>query len=1490
MINMKKYLVILLALVAFTSKAQKFSSFSEDSIKYVKELEAYFQDNSANKDEAKKFTDDFAKFWKTPAFEKQYKDNVYLISNKMLLKKLKPYPFFHDYLVAVANYIDGDKTYQGFASWQVCLEKALVNKNTKALGEFLETSLNLFESNTFYKSNSFDWYTEQGEYKFEYDSVAKVVFPAFTLKCRNGKQDSLEIKGISGIYFPSTGRFIGKGGKASWARTGLSADVYADLKKVNIDCKTGGYISDSAVFYNPMYFDKSQLGKVQDKVLQENKGDTYPRFDTYTKRVLVKNVLKDVDYEGGFSMRGPKFVGSGDAKNPAKILFKRGGVNFLQMSSRNFAMSAEKITSDNAAVKFILDKDSIVHPGLSFKYLADKRMVTLIRTQDGLQKTPFYNSFHKVDMYVEEITWKIDSAKVDMGFLFNNNQGQAFFESQDFFTADRWQTLSAGDVNPISKINQYYESKGKKRVFTAQDLAVYMKWLAVDLRPVLFKIVQFGLIDFDVETDEIKVKDKLFNYIKANKRQIDYDIITFHSIYPGGINATLNLLNNNYDLRVRGVKQILLSDTQKVFVFPAKQEILLKKGRTFAFSGMVSAGKFEFHGKEFTYNYDDNKIDLKNVDSLRIYVASFEPDINGNYYYKKVETVIQNINGELMVDGKTNHAGYKLAPQFPIFKSFKESYAYYDKRSIQRGAYNKDKFYFKLDPYTIDSVDNFRNESLIFDGEFVSAGIFPTFREKLSLQKDYSLGFIRKTPPGGFQVYGGKAKFENEIRLSNKGLGADGDVSFGPSLTHSDNFIFYPDSMNGIAQNFDVKETESPDEFPQAHGENVYIHWMPYKDLMQASDKATPFSAYNKGAEFRGTFDLSPTELYGKGKVDFERADLISHKILFKQRKFFADTANFHLKAFDEEGFTFSTENVNATINFQDRFGQFISNGEGSYVRFDKNQYIAFMDRFKWFMDGESIQLGDEKKKLDAGIENALDLEGPEFISVHPKQDSLRFFAPAANYNLRKYVIHCLNVPFINVADARLFPDSGKVTIYKGAVIDTLKNAVILANTVTKFHNIKNVQANIYGKKSYLANGDYTYYDENNSPYLIKLAKIAPDTSGQTVSEGLIPDSSNFKFNPYFSFAGKVKLFAANQFLTFDGGTRIVHDCGRVGKSYLKFTGEIDPKDIFIPISKELKDVKNNEVGSSIMYSNDSSKVYSAFISPVPGRKDKEVISADGFMFFDKEANEYRISSKEKLIENSLPGNFMSLNTTTCAVYGEGKLDIGADFGQVKLNTAGSAVHYTVNDSSSINMMMTVDFFIENKAMKKMFQDMEVYLNTLAAVDFEKPGFEKGLREILGKEKGDKAIADLNLNGGFKRFPDELEKALFINEVTMRFDKDSKSFLSEGNIGVGNVYKNELNRYIPGIIQIKKQRSGDLLTIYFELDQSTWYYFSYFKGVMSCVSSNQEFNTIIKEVKSKNRKQDVDKGPSYQYNICGPAKKDQFLKKVKRTGQKVDDE
>jgi len=190
---------------------------------------------------------------------------------------------------------------------------------------------------------------------------------------------------------------------------------------------------------------------------------------------------------------------------------------------------------------------------------------------------------------------------------------------------------------------------------------------------------------------------------------------------------------------------------------------------------------------------------------------------------------------------------------------------------------------------------------------------------------------------------------------------------------------------------------------------------------MNASDKASPFKTYNKTCTFKGKYTLSPQELRGNGTVDMVKADLVAVNILFKQHQFFSDTANFHLKAIGEEGLTFSSDNVNAKMDLQKRIGEFVTNGTASIVRFPKNQYIAYMDRFKWFMDTEEIQLGDENKKLDGNVENALDLEGPQFISTHPKQDSLKFLAPAAKYNLRKYIITCINVPFISVADARLF-------------------------------------------------------------------------------------------------------------------------------------------------------------------------------------------------------------------------------------------------------------------------------------------------------------------------------------------------------------------------------------------------------------------------------------------------------------------------------------
>ena len=52
--------------------------------------------------------------------------------------------------------------------------------------------------------------------------------------------------------------------------------------------------------------------------------------------------------------------------------------------------------------------------------------------------------------------------------------------------------------------------------------------------------------------------------------------------------------------------------------------------------------KFEFFGKKFDFDYDRFKLNLDNVDSLRLRVETSEKDEFGKVQLKKVKTVIES--------------------------------------------------------------------------------------------------------------------------------------------------------------------------------------------------------------------------------------------------------------------------------------------------------------------------------------------------------------------------------------------------------------------------------------------------------------------------------------------------------------------------------------------------------------------------------------------------------------------------------------------------------------------------------------------------------------------------------------------------------------------------------------------------------------------------------------------------------------------------------
>jgi len=1017
------------------------------------------------------------------------------------------------------------------------------------------------------------------------------------------------------------------------------------------------------------------------------------------------------------------------------------------------------------------------------------------------------------------------------------------------------------------------------REFYVNEFSAFLRLPIVDIRQLIMNLANMGFLVYDFAEDRVYVKEKVFDYLAANAGKQDYDVINFRSSTKNEVNASLNLLN--YDLNINGVRSIFLSDSQNVYIYPAKEKIIVKKNRDFTFAGQVHAGLFDFFGRQFSFEYDNFKIILKNVDSLRLSVYG-EVNKEGNRDIIPIKTVIEYINGELLVDKAFNKSGYKRSPTYPIFHSLKDSYTFYQRASIQKGVYLRDNFYFHLEPFTIDSLDNFDPASIALKGEFVSGGIFPDFEERLTVMPDHSLGFTRPTPDAGFEVYGGKGQYISSISLSHKGLQGDGTVEYLNSTALADDILFFPDSMNAHAQSYVIEQMTDPTEFPQVAAENVFIHWEPPKDVMFVYDKEQPMDMFEGEATMHGRIALKPEGLEGSGLARFSKARLTSNLIKFSNMSFDADTSEFKLESDVESEIAFSTDNVKANVDFITRRGVFKSNVGGSLVKFPPNQYICYVNEFTWDMDGGAIALSsDDVSTVIEGGEKVV-LKGSRFTSTHPDQDSLYFYAEKANYDLKSKVISAEQVEFIHVADARIYPDSGKVVVRKKAKIDLLRNAKIMANIVTRYHNIYDAEIKIQGKKSYEAKGKYDYVDELQRKQIIYFGDIGVDTTIRTYARGEISDTASFALSPKFAFSGTASLIATQEHLNFEGFCKISHTCEKIISHWFQINTEINPEEIYIPITDTTLNLTDDKLSMGLILDQDSFHVYSTFLSPLAAKRDVPMITAEGFLFYHPGSKEYRISNKDKLIEIRQPGNYISLKTDDCIVYGEGKIGFGESIGQVKLTTAGMGQYFLKDDSLGLDLILGVDFFLADQSMKALAVSLIDDIN-LEPLNFDRPVYERGLMEIVGKETADKLVSEVNLLGSYKKFPEELEQSIVFTELKMYWNDSTGSYLSSGPIGIGNIGKRQINKKVMGYVEIRKKRGGDVLTIYLEPNEDSWYFFTYSRGLMQAVSTNEDFNNPIKEEKPSKRKLKVAEkgGMPYQYIISSDRKKKVFLNRIR---------
>lgn len=125
--------------------------------------------------------------------------------------------------------------------------------------------------------------------------------------------DSTLITGVSGKYFPVTKSFEASGGRVTWAKMGLDpAQVYCDLEDYNLNFNVGLVKADTATFYYEGLLSESIRGRFEDRNIgYENISKAnYPYFQSYEGGIVIENLVPGVVYEGGFSLRGTRKIGS----------------------------------------------------------------------------------------------------------------------------------------------------------------------------------------------------------------------------------------------------------------------------------------------------------------------------------------------------------------------------------------------------------------------------------------------------------------------------------------------------------------------------------------------------------------------------------------------------------------------------------------------------------------------------------------------------------------------------------------------------------------------------------------------------------------------------------------------------------------------------------------------------------------------------------------------------------------------------------------------------------------------------------------------------------------------------------------------------------------------------------------------------------------------------------------------------------------------------
>ncbi len=1457
--------------------AQVPKSFAEDDAGFINTFTTYLSSN--NRPEAK----ESATWLKSNLASKTTAEDFAQIkstANVMLQKKVPLWPRFNDYAIFLKT-----------IGSQSNLDAAIVSQNHKILLQFLQKEgtdgvkefyqyveyLTIhYSSKDIYRDRTKSWNTTQ-TYKIKIEGD----LPIYTFEKMDlygtTNSDSLIIKNTSGTFNPMTNEWKGNMGMISWRRAGYNDDeVFVEFKNYQLDLSKPELLLDTVEFTFKPYVTAPIKGKFEDKLFTSKAvASSYPQFTSYGKVAL--KISDNILLQSGIGLEGMKlFATSTGRAEPARLTILNNKKQTIIEADANkyFINDFKQIEGLKTKVHFAyLDSLAIFHPSSTLTYNVETKNLKVTRENTNDAKIPFIAPFFKMILYVDQFEWNIDSNFADMNSTAVNAKLPTYFESFEYYISgidSKYQQLVGMD--PIGNLADYCESMGYNRLSIDEIARVWNKSGYKAIEQLVFKMMEDGYLYYDRETSMVDVYEKLFLHanIRKDEENTNYDNIKLSSVTQGKVGR---LLLDQKKLQIFGAGDTRISTKANITMSPSSDTIYVSKNRGIVYKGRLGVGKFNYYSDSIEFNYDENLFNLKRIDSMLIMVPLEQTDSKGNQYYTEINTPIEKISGKIYISDPAQRNKSTKYTVYPYFDCNDTSIVTFSK-SKYGDRYSSENFKFKIFPFKLEQLATINTDSLKFKGSLQSGGIFEDIVTNIQITKDRTLGLDLNIDSNGLDIFKGKGKVYGHLLLDQDGMTFKGKISKNNINFYTDSTLILPDSIHANLNQWEAIESKDMIA-PVLSGPESVMNWNPLNDSIhiQPKDQAE-VSFYNQQAKVNGIFQILNEQLIAAGKININESEFSSDSIILKPKE--ANINQTKLAIVNNSNKVFTSDTSDILIDFEKSIAN-IEIPKDSVANYNYNYLTTNNRHFIWDIKNKTIAVNSDTSKSN------------HYTFIENKFKDIQLSASSSIFDLSSRKLQLFGISQILVADSKIIPNKGLLTIDEGGIINILDSATLVMNADSSFHIITPANVEIVNKNIIKGDGFFPIQAgseiKNIQLEYFKTEEKKDDTDKKeknqistynTVARGSIEESEAVNISENMLYKGAVNITSLSNEIQLDGYAQPVFK-SIPETEWFKVKQSLDLEKSSLSIDS-LKNELGQDIFTGLMLDLNEFVIYPRIIQSKLTSTDRPIYAASGFMKSSDSNDDVYFGQLDALKKPSDSTSLMKYDDTNGTIEAVGSFNFVKNIEPLKLDIFGKTTYsptdnlpFSMNGSLGLDAYLTPD--VANLLTRFMtdFHTSGIYLSLN-----KNAKFSSAITRLIKDPAAANIVEQDMLNSGILNLPQDFPFNMVFSDVKITFDRLDGTFKSVDPLNMlvfaGKTFPKKISAYI----EIGPRNSNDFINLYFTTSTGDWIFMRYTNGELSIVSSDNTLNSSLSSIKEDKRSIKSGKEVVYKIIPASPALKDNF--------------